>query len=41
VVIPTGTAGSYYIIAKTDADGVVAESNEANNTAWRSTTIVP
>jgi subtilase family serine protease len=41
VVIPTGTGGSYYIIAKTEADGVVAESNEANNTAWRSTTIVP
>jgi subtilase family serine protease len=41
VVIPTGTApGSYYIIAKTDADDVVAEANEGNNTAWRATTIV-
>jgi subtilase family serine protease len=42
VVIPAGTAaGSYFILVKTDADGVVAEANEGNNTAWRSTSIVP
>jgi subtilisin family serine protease len=42
VVIPAGTAaGSYYIIAKTDADDEVAEGNESNNTTSRFTSIVP
>ncbi|PYU05728.1 MAG: hypothetical protein DMG33_10135, partial [Acidobacteria bacterium] len=32
VTLPAGTAaGNYYIIAKADADNVVAETNEANN----------
>jgi hypothetical protein len=33
VVIPLGTAaGSWYIIAKADGEGVVNETSEANNT---------
>jgi subtilase family serine protease len=33
VTIPANTAdGSYFLIAKTDAPGVIAESNETNNT---------
>ncbi len=40
VTIPAGTApGTYYILARTDADNVVAESNEANNTASKPITI--
>jgi Tol biopolymer transport system component len=36
VVIPNGTApGNYYLIAVADADGVVVESNEANNVSAR------
>src|SRR5262249_13537040 len=32
---PNTPAGTYYIIAKADADGVVAENQEANNTLSR------
>jgi subtilase family serine protease len=40
VIIPAGIAPStYYILARTDADNVVAESNEANNTASKPITI--
>jgi len=36
ITIPAGTApGTYYLIAKTDGDGVVAESQESNNIKWR------
>ncbi|OHB71798.1 MAG: hypothetical protein A2W23_00025 [Planctomycetes bacterium RBG_16_43_13] len=38
VTIPAGTpAGSYYLITKADADGVIAETNEGNN--YKSTSI--
>jgi subtilase family serine protease len=33
------TPGTYYICAKTDADGVISESNETNNTLCTTTTI--
>jgi subtilase family serine protease len=37
VTIPPGTsAGSWYIIVRTDADGAVTETNELNNTLARS-----
>jgi subtilase family serine protease len=40
LVIPTSTtAGSYYLIAKADGDGTVAESLENNNTAARGITV--
>jgi subtilase family serine protease len=36
VTLPAGvTTGTYYVIAKADADGAAAESNEDNNTASR------
>lgn len=36
VTIPTGTVpGSYYLLAKTDGDDAVAESQEGNNIKWR------
>ena len=36
LAIPAGTpAGTYYIIAKADADGLVPEGQESNNTVWR------
>ena len=42
VTIPPGTCtGSYYIIAKADADGVVAETNETNNTKYKSIKVGP
>ncbi len=42
VNIPSGIAtGAYYIIARSDADGVVAETNEANNNKYRAITINP
>jgi subtilase family serine protease/subtilisin family serine protease len=42
VTIPAATtAGLYYIIAKADADNVVAEINEGNNSAYRSIQIGP
>lgn len=42
VNIPSGiAAGAYYIIARSDADGVVAETNEANNNKYRAITINP
>jgi len=40
VMLPSSlTAGTYYIIAKADADGVVAETQEGNNSSARSTSI--
>lgn len=40
VTIPASTvAGAYYVIARADADGAVAESNETNNTAATSLSI--
>jgi len=42
VTIPAGTAaGSYYVIAKADGDGVVAETLETNNMAFASIQIGP
>ena len=42
VTIPEGTAvGSWYIIAKADGEGVVAETAEANNTSPRAIKIGP
>jgi subtilase family serine protease len=36
VTIPAGTpAGTWYLIPRADAGAAVAESNEANNTAYR------
>jgi subtilase family serine protease len=36
VTLPAGlTTGTYYVIAKADADGAAGESNEGNNTASR------
>jgi thermitase len=35
LTIPAGTAGSYYLIAQTDAGGAIAETNETNNTTAR------
>jgi subtilase family serine protease len=35
VIPPTVATGSYYVIAKADADHVVVETNEANNTSLR------
>ncbi|HEX5130250.1 MAG TPA: CARDB domain-containing protein, partial [Usitatibacter sp.] len=42
LAIPAGTApGSYYVLAVADAEGAVAETNEANNFANRSITVTP
>ena len=42
VTIPAGTpSGSYYFIAKADADNAAAETGEGNNTLYRSVTIGP
>jgi subtilase family serine protease len=42
VAVPEGTpAGSYYVIAVADADGIVTERSEANNTLSRSILIRP
>ncbi|HEU5323563.1 MAG TPA: CARDB domain-containing protein, partial [Methylomirabilota bacterium] len=42
VTIPAGTApGTYYVMAKVDADGVVAETQEGNNTFSRSVQLGP
>jgi subtilase family serine protease/sugar lactone lactonase YvrE len=42
VTIATGTAtGTYYVIARADADGVLPESNEANNTKAVSIRVSP
>ena len=42
VTIPSGiTTGTYYIIARADADGVVPEINENNNNKSKSITITP
>jgi subtilase family serine protease len=39
LTLPTGISGRYYIIAVADADGVVTESSETNNTIARVITI--
>ncbi len=41
VTLPAGITGAYYIIAKSDADGVVAETNETNNNKYKLITINP
>jgi subtilisin family serine protease len=42
VTIPAGiTSGTYYIISRADADGVVSEANESNNNKSKSITISP
>jgi len=41
MVIPTVTTGSHYLIAKADADDVLDESNEANNSVARAIQIGP
>ncbi|HEU5321354.1 MAG TPA: CARDB domain-containing protein, partial [Methylomirabilota bacterium] len=42
VTIPAGTAaGTYYVVARVDADGVVAETQEGNNTFARSVQLGP
>jgi len=35
----TTTAGTYYIIGKADAEGVVPETSETNNTLYKTITI--
>ena len=40
ITIPPGTApGRWYVIVKADADGVVAESSETNNTRYVAITV--
>ncbi|RJQ51146.1 MAG: hypothetical protein C4526_10830, partial [Nitrospiraceae bacterium] len=42
VTIPADTAsGAYYIIAVSDADGVVAETNETNNSKEKAIIVNP
>jgi subtilase family serine protease len=41
VSLPPETAGSWYLIARADVDGVVAETNEGNNTRAVAFTIGP
>src|SRR5262245_25968616 len=41
VVIPPGTAGRLYLIARADADDLLSESSESNNTAARLIQIGP
>ena len=41
IELPTLAPGSHYIIAKADADDVVLESLEGNNTAWRKFSVGP
>ncbi len=42
VIIPSGiTTGTYYIIARADADNVVTEANENNNNMYKKITISP
>jgi subtilase family serine protease len=42
VTVPSGLAvGTYYVIAKADADGLVEETSEANNTVVRAVSIGP
>ena len=42
VMLPAGlTAGTYYVIAKADADLIVEETSEANNTAARAVSLGP
>jgi subtilase family serine protease len=39
VTLPAGTAGNYFLIARADSAGVVAEQNETNNTIARAVAI--
>ena len=39
--IPAATPGTHYLIAKADADDVLEESNETNNTLARSIQVGP
>src|SRR4029453_7052706 len=42
MTIPAGLApGTYYVIAKADADGLIAESAETNNTNYTTIQITP
>lgn len=42
VIIPSGiTTGTYYIIARADADNVVTEANESNNNTYKKITVSP
>ncbi len=42
MTIPAGLApGTYYLIAKADAGGVVPESQEANNTNYTTIQVTP
>jgi subtilase family serine protease len=42
ITIPAGTPpGSYYLVVRADADGVVAEAGEGNNTRSRAIAIAP
>ena len=42
IAIPETTPpGAYYLVARADADGVVGELHESNNTRVQSITIVP
>lgn len=42
LTIPAGTApGSYYMLARADADGAVTETNETNNVASKALTVSP
>ncbi|MGH9386979.1 MAG: S8 family serine peptidase, partial [Vicinamibacterales bacterium] len=41
VAIPLTTTGTHYLIARADADDVLSESNEANNTVVRSIQVGP
>jgi hypothetical protein len=42
VAVPAGTApGTWYVIARADADGAVTESQEANNTSYTAIQVTP
>jgi len=40
-ILPGDASGSYYLLAKADANSAVTESNEANNVAGRLISVVP
>ena len=42
VTVPSGiTTGTYYIIARADADNVVTKANESNNNMYKKITVSP
>ena len=42
VTVPSGiTTGTYYIIARSDADNIVTEANESNNNMYKKITVSP